>query len=188
MSMFLGILSIVLSIFVGIPAVILGHLSRASIRSSQGRLKGDGMATAGLITGYISVFLLPVLFSVVHVLVPNMFSFDIDSNEASALKTLSAINAAAASYKMEHEVYPASLQDLSEESLVPLDSQLARTGRQSGYTFTYAATASQQGFAIHADPVFIHTGQRHFYMDGSGIVRFEVGKRANGGSQPTVLP
>jgi len=46
-SMVLGVLSILLSVFAGIPAVIFGHLSRASIRRSMGQLKGDGMAMAG---------------------------------------------------------------------------------------------------------------------------------------------
>ena len=48
-SMVLGALSILLSWFVGTPAVTLGHLSKAAIRRSNGRLKGDGMALAGLI-------------------------------------------------------------------------------------------------------------------------------------------
>lgn len=38
-----------------IPAVILGHMSRKQIRESNGTQQGDGMALAGLITGYIGV-------------------------------------------------------------------------------------------------------------------------------------
>src|SRR5436853_4454186 len=52
-SLVLGILSVtILWIIAGIPAIILGHLSRSSIRRSIGELKGNGMALAGLIMGY----------------------------------------------------------------------------------------------------------------------------------------
>jgi len=65
-SLILGILSVtVLSILAGIPAIILGHMSRASIRKSMGELKGSGMALAGLITGYISVAMTIVLLYII---------------------------------------------------------------------------------------------------------------------------
>src|SRR5229473_2261001 len=58
-SLILGILAIFpFSIFAGIPAVVLGHISRSSIARSMGRLKGEGMALAGLIMGYLSVALI----------------------------------------------------------------------------------------------------------------------------------
>src|SRR5512147_969869 len=36
-----------------IVAVITGHMAKNEIRSSGGRLSGDGMATVGLILGYV---------------------------------------------------------------------------------------------------------------------------------------
>lgn len=184
-SMVLGVLSILLSVFAGIPAVIFGHLARASIRRSSGQLKGEGMALAGLITGYISLFLLPLVAGIVFVAVPTVFRTKIVSNEATALATLKTIHVSAASYQVEHDQYPASLQELGAESLVPLDNQLASTGVQSGYQFAYRPTASQKGYVIHADPIFIHTGQRHFFMDETGVIRFANDRPASAGSQPT---
>jgi competence protein ComGC len=182
-SMVLGVLSILLSVFAGIPAVIFGHLSRASIRRSMGQLKGDGMAMAGLITGYISLFLLPFVAGIVFVAVPNVFRTKIVANESSVISTLKTIHVAAASYQVEHDGFPASLQELGQESLVPLDSQLAATGVQSGYQFAYRPTASKKGYVIHADPVFIHTGQRHFFMDETGVIRFENDRTAGAASK-----
>lgn len=43
--------------FGGIIAVIFGHLAKSEIRRSQGRLGGDGMATAGLVLGYVNIAL-----------------------------------------------------------------------------------------------------------------------------------
>ncbi|MBE0409159.1 MAG: DUF4190 domain-containing protein [Anaerolineales bacterium] len=57
-SLVSGILSWVLLPFVGsIVAVITGHMAKREIRESLGKLSGDGMATAGLILGYVQLAL-----------------------------------------------------------------------------------------------------------------------------------
>src|SRR5438552_1987778 len=62
----------ILSFFCGwlltaIPAVICGHVARSKIRKSGGALRGEGIATAGLILGYIALVLgvmgIPLLVS-----------------------------------------------------------------------------------------------------------------------------
>lgn len=52
-SLILGLFSFVP--VVGLLAVIFGHLARASIRRSGGRLLGEGMAAFGLALGYLSL-------------------------------------------------------------------------------------------------------------------------------------
>jgi hypothetical protein len=53
-SLILGIASLVMcGLFLGIPAMIVSRQAKREIRESQGRLAGDGMATAGFITGLI---------------------------------------------------------------------------------------------------------------------------------------
>ncbi len=65
-SLVLGILSLVsLSIIAGIPAIILGNQSRKNIRASAGRLGGEGMATAGIVMGWVSVGLAAVIAIIV---------------------------------------------------------------------------------------------------------------------------
>jgi hypothetical protein len=44
-------------LFTAIPAVICGHLARSKIRKSGGALRGKGIATGGLILGYIALVL-----------------------------------------------------------------------------------------------------------------------------------
>lgn len=39
----------------GVIAIITGHLAKNEIRESEGRLRGDGLATAGLVIGYACV-------------------------------------------------------------------------------------------------------------------------------------
>lgn len=54
----LAIWSLVLSLLgFGLPAVICGHIGLSKIRSSRGRLTGEGMCIAGLIIGYITMLI-----------------------------------------------------------------------------------------------------------------------------------
>lgn len=41
----------------GLAAVICGHVAKNQIRASAGRMSGDGLATAGLILGYLNIAL-----------------------------------------------------------------------------------------------------------------------------------
>ena len=55
-SLIFGILSwVILPLIGAIIAVIAGHMARREIRDSGGQLGGSGMATAGLVLGYIQI-------------------------------------------------------------------------------------------------------------------------------------
>ena len=57
-SLILAVLSFTCGwLFTAIPAVICGHIARAKIRKSDGALGGRGIATAGLVLGYIALLL-----------------------------------------------------------------------------------------------------------------------------------
>src|SRR5438094_9126879 len=70
-SLVLAILSFTCGWLVtAIPAVICGHIARSKIRKSRGALGGKGIATAGLILGYIALVLgvigIPLLVSMIQ--------------------------------------------------------------------------------------------------------------------------
>jgi threonine/homoserine/homoserine lactone efflux protein len=70
-SLILAVLSFTCGwLFTAIPAVICGHIARAKIRKSGGALGGRGIATAGLILGYIALVLgimgIPLLVSIIQ--------------------------------------------------------------------------------------------------------------------------
>lgn len=68
-AMVLGIAGFVSGcFFTHIPAVILGHQARAEIDRSNGTLDGRGMATAGVILGWIGIGLV-ALASVILIIV-----------------------------------------------------------------------------------------------------------------------
>jgi hypothetical protein len=57
-SLVFGILSWVMLPVIGpIVAVAAGHMARAEIRRSNGQIGGGGMATAGLVLGYLQIAL-----------------------------------------------------------------------------------------------------------------------------------
>jgi hypothetical protein len=70
-SLVLAVLSFTCGwIFTAIPAVICGHIARSKIRKSGGALGGRGIATAGLILGYVALLLgvlgIPLLVSMIQ--------------------------------------------------------------------------------------------------------------------------
>jgi hypothetical protein len=53
-SLVLGVLSIFLcGLFTGIPAIFVGISARRSIRASEGRESGDGLAVGGIVAGIV---------------------------------------------------------------------------------------------------------------------------------------
>ena len=69
-SMVLGLLGIFLLGPLGsIPAIICGHMARRQIQDSNGQQQGDGMALAGLITGYMITALYAALVLLVIIVI-----------------------------------------------------------------------------------------------------------------------
>jgi len=65
-SMICGIVGLLscLGIPLGLIAVVLGHLARSNARRNPGVFGGEGMALAGLITGYVSIVVSVVMIVV----------------------------------------------------------------------------------------------------------------------------
>jgi len=56
-SLVLGILAVIpFGILAAIPAVICGHIALGQMKRAAGTLSGQGMAIAGLVTGYVGMF------------------------------------------------------------------------------------------------------------------------------------
>ncbi len=55
-SMVAGIIGWTIAPFLGsLVAIVTGHMAKKEIAESMGRLEGDGMATAGLVMGYLQL-------------------------------------------------------------------------------------------------------------------------------------
>ncbi len=178
-----------------VAAVIMGHISRAEIRRSGGRKTGDGMALAGLVLGYIGLSIIPLLI-ISAIAIPNLLRAKMAANEASATRSLRALNKSASVYSTTYGAYPSSLGALGPSSSPSstaanlIDSALAN-GTKSGYVFVYygifdpAGKGEAERYIITASPVTPRTtGMRYFFTDQSGTIRTESNRVATSESPP----
>jgi len=176
-----------------IAAIILGHISRSEIRRSTGRLRGSGMALAGLILGYMGSSVIPIMI-IAAIAIPNLLRSRMAANEASAVASLRALNRACVRYDSTYGTYPPALANLgpsadpSAEAADLVDVSLAN-GQKHGYSFSYLPAKHDGGkitaFTILADPTVPNSsGIRHFFADETGDIRWEMNKSASAESPP----
>jgi Tfp pilus assembly protein PilE len=170
-SLVCGIASVtILSILAGIPAIILGHISRSEIRKSGGRLKGEGMALAGLIMGYISLAIIPLVLIIAAIAIPGLIRSRQAAHEAAAVSTLWRINTAEEAYRSTSSGRFGQMTDLVDKGLV--DSDLRRT--VSGYYFTVKVSTAGSEFTATAEPASSGEGRYGYFITSAGEVRYST--------------
>ena len=201
--------SLVLGLFsfipvVGLLAVIFGHLAKASIRRSGGRLLGRGMAAFGLVLGYLGL-LGWIAWAVVWavIIAPNRFAREQRASDRGfALTELRTINTAATTYASTYgRGYPPTLAalgppagkasynsgDLSEKA-AGLISGAEAAGKSFGYRLTYVAGKPDKrgrigSYGLRAGPINPRETM-HYFIDETGVIRQETDKEANAESSP----
>ncbi len=160
-----------------IAAIVFGHLSLSEIRRSAGRLKGQGMAIAGLVLGYGWFLFIPIVLIIAAIAIPNLLRARMAANESSAIAAIRTLNSAEISNAAAHPDigYTCSLSDLSQQ----IDSELA-SGRKNGYAFELTGcSAGAEGagnikYQIMAYPTARNqTGVRAFCSDESAVIRVD---------------
>lgn len=171
-------------------AVVLGHVSRKEIAKSANRIRGGGMALAGLILGYIGVALVPVILITIAIsLIPHLTPQSVESNQISAIASLRKISTAAMVYSSKHGSYPPSLSAMGPSGAGLIDKELA-SGRRNGYAFAYVQRGMHRGqstdaFEASADPIVQNrTGIFHYFVDETGVIRRRKGEAAGRDSPP----
>jgi hypothetical protein len=103
-SLVLGILSLVcFSIFTAIPGVICGHLACSRIKRSAGALTGQGLAVAGLVTGYLGIaWAIVVIPMLAAIAIPNFVKARETSMANACINNQRQIDAAAMEFALEH--------------------------------------------------------------------------------------
>ena len=170
-SLICGIASVtILSILAGIPAVILGHISRSDIRKSGGRLKGEGLALAGLIMGYISLAIIPLVLIVATIAIPSLIRSRQAAHEAAAVSTLWKINTAEETYKSTSKGRYGQMTDLIDKDLLDSDFR----GAVSGYYFTVKVSTAADAFTATAEPASSNDARYGYFITTDGEVRYSV--------------
>lgn len=200
-SMVLGILSLVgFSILAGIPAVVLGHISRREIRESRGRLTGDGMALAGLIMGYVSLAIVPIIVLIVaSIAIPNLLRARMAANESAAASTVRTINTTQVTYSVSYpkKGYAIDLATLGPGSAGTCEEGTAQNAclldgavadsrctagtwcTKRGFRFSMTATCQAghacSDYVVVATPVSSSTGRRSFCSTSDAVIRSKRG-------------
>jgi len=183
-----------------VAAVVLGHVALGEIKRSAGRLAGRGMAIAGLVAGYIGISTVPILI-IAAIAIPNLLRARMAANEASAVGTLRAYNAALVSYADQCPLqgYPPSLAALGPgpsggDACAHAGLVEPLLGREmpvkSGYRFFYTPENRDRSgrvlsYGLAADPLAPGTtGIRHFFTDESSVIRTSAHGGADVHSEP----
>jgi len=161
-----------------VAAIVFGHLGLSEIRRSAGRLKGEGIAIAGLVLGYLWIAGIPIVLILAAIAIPNLRRrAPIAANEVSAIAAVRTITAAETSYAAAHtsEGYTCSLSSLQQTGLI---SRRVANGQKNGYVFQLSGCApgakgtANSKYQVVAYPLQLHqTGERSFCADESAVLR-----------------
>jgi len=107
-SLVLGILSLTcFGLFSGIPAVICGHKASSRIKQSAGAVTGEGLALAGLITGYmgsaLSLLMFPLMLAIA---IPNFVKARSEAQKHACIANLRQIQGAKEIWALENKKLP----------------------------------------------------------------------------------
>lgn len=145
-SLVLGILGLLcFSFLAGIPAIICGHMGRSRIKYSQGALKGDGMALAGLILGYAGT-IITTLGIIAAIAIPSFVSFRDKANcaivKAEAARAAAAVSCYVSARNPETLPTAADLASDTECAFTPSDgTEVEISGSMDAMQITVFDTA-----------------------------------------------
>jgi prepilin-type N-terminal cleavage/methylation domain-containing protein len=125
-----------------------------------------------------------VILIIAAIAIPNFIKSRMRANEAAAVHSLRNITTAEVVYTTTYNIgYAPALTNLGgtgvtvDQNHAALIDDVLANGLKSGYTFLYAVTATDsQGnptsYSLNADPQSAgYTGQRHFYVDQTDVIR-----------------
>ena len=149
-----------------------------------------------------------IILIIAAIAIPNLLRARIAANEASAVGSVRSINTAAVSYAATYgNGFPVSLAAMGTAAAgdttascgeALLINEVLSKGTKSGYTFTYAdgpgdkpnaaptgGCAGDNTYTVNAAPVTAGTtGQRYFYTDQTGVIRYNATGAASNTSAP----
>ncbi len=140
-----------------------------------------------------------IILIIAAIAIPNLLRSRIAANEASAVGSMRTINTAEVTYST---TYPdcgfTSLTNLggsggSATGAGLIDAVLA-SGTKSGYSFNAAASGGSgtcgggstpnTTYTLTGGPLSAQTGQRYFFTDQSGVIRYNTSNAATAADNP----
>ena len=123
-----------------------------------------------------------IIAIIAAIAIPNLQQARAVSNESSAVSSLRTVYSVQEQYRARFGVYSGALTDLQSQGFI--DNQLS-TGTKSGYNFENFVATGALSFQLEANPQTPgQTGNRYFYIDQSGVIRFATAAPATGADTP----
>ena len=137
-----------------------------------------------------------IILIIAAIAIPNLLRSRIAANEASAVGSMRSINTAQVTYASSYPdvgfganltvLGPGSGGTVTSLQAGLVDNVLgcgAATCNKSGYKFSVSGTTS--AYTSGGDPITVgQTGQRHFFSDGSGVIRYNQTTAASAADGP----
>jgi type IV pilus assembly protein PilA len=121
-----------------------------------------------------------IIAIIAAIAIPSLLNARKAGNEASAISSLRTLTTVNEQYRTRFQSYSNSLANLSATGYI--DSVLG-AGAKSGYTFTYAGATNT--WSCGGAPTTVGTtGDRRFYADQTGVIRFNSTGAAGAGDPP----
>jgi len=135
-----------------------------------------------------------IILIIAAIAIPNLLRSRIAANESSAVGSMRSINTAQVTYASSYPdvgfganlkvLGPGTAVDSNTAGLV--DNVLGCASQpcnKSGYKFSVSGTTS--AYTSGGDPITVgQTGQRFFFSDGSGVIRYNQSAAATAGDGP----
>jgi type IV pilus assembly protein PilA len=117
------------------------------------------------------MIVIAIIAIIAAIAIPNLLEARKHGNEASAIGSMRTINASHAIYieRNSSQTYATSLKDLETDGYV--DNVLGG-GAKQGYLFATKSRNPYEYVAVAKPAVGDQTGNRHFFTNQSGVIRF----------------
>ena len=147
-SLILGILSLTcFSIFSAIPGVICGHKALSRIKQSGGALTGQGLAIAGLVTGYLGIvwalLFIPLMLAIA---IPNFVKARDTAMQNACINNLRLIDGAKQQWALENSKKAGDVP--TEADLKPFLKNGVYPACPAGGTYTIGAVSNSPTCSI----------------------------------------
>ena len=121
-----------------------------------------------------------IIAIIAAIAIPSLLNARKAGNEASAISSCRTLTTVNEQYRTRFQTYSSSLANLNAAGYI--DSVLS-SGTKSGYSFTY--TGGTSTWNVSTVPTTAGTtGDRGFFVDESGVIRFAASGAATSASNP----
>jgi len=121
--------------------------------------------------------------------IPNLLRARLAANESAAIAALKTVASAAHTFRAANPGYPADLNTLYANLTPPYIDSVLASGNKQGYSFALTGgdlvSGNYQSFTATAIPGTPGTtGNRRFFVDTSGVIRYNTTANATITSDP----